>query len=92
MKTDLLQRITIEPGKCGGDRMALLSRGMVGKVTDRIDRLLRGAAGDQGAPPVQRGQVTRAQCRQDLLEDLVRLGHAPAADAEGFGLDIPLNG
>ena len=44
MGTDLLQRITIEPGKCGG-RPCI--RGLRIRVTDVLDLLSHGASADE---------------------------------------------
>jgi uncharacterized protein (DUF433 family) len=44
MKTDLLRRITIEPGKCGG-RPCI--RGMRIRVQDILDMLAAGTSGEE---------------------------------------------
>ena len=64
--------------------MALLARGAVGDVADRVDRLVGGAGGDDDLAPRQRLRrgVEQGFYRRD---DLQRLGHAALAGLAALG-------
>ena len=71
-------RVGAERRGGGGDRIALLARGMVGDVAHRIDRLLRRSGGDQH-PPAGQAPVLRLGCemRLDGGKNIGHLRHPP---------------
>jgi len=63
MKTDLLQRITIEPGKCGGRPCIRGMRIGVQDILDMLDMLAAGTSEDEilrDSPYLERDDIRAA--------------------------------